>query len=212
MKGKKSVDSLKDAADTAVSKIKIEANEQADIAKTNIETLKEFASDHKFLFNDWKDIAFKGNDDFTALVKTRIAEHKEQEEKRLEAERERIRAEEQEKAQREAEAKAKREQDELAKEQREAETAQVEEVKSEPQAEYLVKPRPNFVEAQAAQAKKESESTQVKRELTEYQKGYIDGLQAFAHWKDGAQYVGTNGKTLNNAIEQFLQEQAAWVI
>ena len=209
MKGKKSVDSLKDAADTAVSKIKIEANEQADIAKTNIETLKEFASDHKFLFNDWKDIAFKGNDDFTALVKTRIAEHKEQEEKRLEAERERIRAEEQEKAQREAEAKAKREQDELAKEQREAETAQVEEVKSEPQAEYLVKPRPKFVGAQAAHAKKESESTQVKRELTEYQKGYIDGLQAFAHWKDGAQYVGTNGKTLNNAIEQFLQEQAA---
>ena len=201
MKGKKTIDSLKDAASTAVSKIKIESGEFASIAKTNIITLKELADDYKFLFSDWKDIAFKANDDFTALVKTRIAERKELEEVRLNAERERIRAEEQEKAQREVEAKA--------KEQQEAETAKVEEVKSEPAAEYLVKPRPNFVEAQAAHAKKESESTQVKRELTEYQQGYIDGLQAFAHWKDGAQYVGTNGKTLNNAIEQFLQEQAA---
>jgi putative phage-type endonuclease len=193
MKGKKSVDSLKDAADTAVSKIKIDATEQADIAKTNIETLKEFASDHKFLFNDWKDIAFKGNDDFTALVKTRIAEHKEQEEKRLEAERERIRAEEQEKAKREAEAKAKTERN------AEGQAKPTQEVKSEEPAPYLTKP--NFVDAQASHAKKESEPVRNYRRLNDYQQGYVDGLERA--------FNNANGDDLDELIEKFLQEQAA---
>lgn len=33
-----------------------------------------------------------------------------------------------------------------------------------------------------------------------YLHGYIDGLRAFAWWKDGTQYVGTCGTTLNDAI------------
>ena len=132
MKGKKTVDSLKDAADTAVAQIKIESSAYADVARANIETLKRYAEDYKMLFSDWKDIAFKDTDDFTALVKVRIADHKEQEQKRLDAERERIRAEEQAKAQREAEEKARQErQAEAAKN-----TPAVEPVKQE----YLQQP------------------------------------------------------------------------
>ena len=48
----------------------------------------------------------KANDDLTTLAKSRIAEHQQAEEKRLDAERERIRGEEQARAQREAAAAA----------------------------------------------------------------------------------------------------------
>ena len=40
--------------------------------------------------------------------------------------------------------------------------------------------------------------------LSEYERGYIDALHAYAHWKDGVQYVGSTGRTLANAIEGFL--------
>jgi hypothetical protein len=33
-----------------------------------------------------------------------------------------------------------------------------------------------------------------------YDKGYMDGLRAYAHWKDGVEYVGTSGKSLEQAI------------
>lgn len=34
-----------------------------------------------------------------------------------------------------------------------------------------------------------------------YLQGYIDGLSSFAWWKDGVQYVGTCGTTLQKAID-----------
>jgi predicted phage-related endonuclease len=99
MKGKKTVDSLQDAADTELAKGKIEIDALAAIVNANLETSKELATDYKFLFSDWKDIAFKANDDFTFLVKTRIAEHKQVEADKLEAQRAQIRREEEAKAQ-----------------------------------------------------------------------------------------------------------------
>ena len=33
-----------------------------------------------------------------------------------------------------------------------------------------------------------------------YEKGYKDGLTAYAWWKDGVQYVGTCGTTLKEAL------------
>jgi len=45
--------------------------------------------------------------------------------------------------------------------------------------------------------------------MSDYQQGYIDGLEAFAWWKDGAQYVGTTGMTLDRAIHNFLEKAAA---
>lgn len=99
IKGKKTVASLHDACDTELARCKIEANAVADRIQINLNTLQELASDHKFLFADTAQIVLKANDDLAALVKLRIGEHKQAEEKRIEA----IRLEEQAKA----EAKAK---------------------------------------------------------------------------------------------------------
>jgi len=37
--------------------------------------------------------------------------------------------------------------------------------------------------------------------MDEYTEGFIDGMTCFAWWKDGIQYVGTTGTTLNEAIK-----------
>lgn len=114
MKGKKNIASLRDAVDTELARFKIEANAVADRIQFNLTTLRELASEHAFLFADTAHIVLKPNDDCTALIKLRIAEHKAAEEKRLEAERARIAEEERVKA----EAKARAEQQE--RERREA--------------------------------------------------------------------------------------------
>lgn len=93
MKGKKTVESLKDAAATEVAKGKIEITGYLNIAMHNTAVL-DAHKDYQFLFNDWQQIAFKAPDDFVALVKTRIADHKESERVKEEAQRERIRLEE----------------------------------------------------------------------------------------------------------------------
>ena len=38
--------------------------------------------------------------------------------------------------------------------------------------------------------------------LKTYKQGFIDGLRAYAYWKDGIQYVGISGRTLKKAIEE----------
>jgi hypothetical protein len=37
-------------------------------------------------------------------------------------------------------------------------------------------------------------------EVNNYYDGLIEGIARFAHWQNGTQYVGTCGKTLNDAI------------
>lgn len=104
-KGLKTITSLQNAVDTELARAKIEASETADRIQANLNTLKELATGLEYLFADAGNVIAKQNDDFTALVKTRIAEHAAKEAKRIEAEREKIRAEE------EAKAKAKMEQE-----------------------------------------------------------------------------------------------------
>lgn len=94
IRGKKTVTSLRDAANTELARCKIEANAVADRIEINLNTLRELAAEHAFLFADTAQIVQKANDDLTALVKMRIAEHKAAEDRRLDAERERIRKEE----------------------------------------------------------------------------------------------------------------------
>jgi hypothetical protein len=36
----------------------------------------------------------------------------------------------------------------------------------------------------------------------DYDRGFRDGLAAYAWWKDGVQYVGTTGTTLVEALEK----------
>ena len=106
VKGKRTVDSLRGAVNDELARCKIAANEVADRIQVNLNTLRELASAHAFLFADTATIVLKQPEDLTMLVKARIAEHQAAEQARLEAERERIRQEEAAKLQREAEAKA----------------------------------------------------------------------------------------------------------
>lgn len=41
------------------------------------------------------------------------------------------------------------------------------------------------------------------KEIRAYFIGLLEGVCMFAHWKDGVQYVGTTGKTLDKAIEEI---------
>lgn len=38
--------------------------------------------------------------------------------------------------------------------------------------------------------------------IAEYKRGFIDGLCAYAHWKDGVEYVGTCNTTLKEVIQK----------
>lgn len=100
MKGKRTITTLRDAADNEVARAKIEATETAELIRGNLKLLVE--AGHEFLFADRQQLVLKQPDDLQATITARISEHKAAEEKRLEAERERIRAEEQRKAELEA--------------------------------------------------------------------------------------------------------------
>lgn len=94
IKGKKTVTSVRDAMDTELAAAKIKANDMASVIADNLATLDELGKDYPALFADLAHIVTKAPEDFAALVKVRISDHKEAEEKRLEAEREKIRQEE----------------------------------------------------------------------------------------------------------------------
>ena len=105
VKGKKTIDSLKNAIETELANAKIKADGVAREIRINLKTLDDVGAEHKFLFNDLQTIIIKPADDFANVVKMRVSEHQQAEAKRQEAEREKIRSEEQAKAEREAQAK-----------------------------------------------------------------------------------------------------------
>ena len=102
MKGKKTITSLQSAANDELARCKIIANELFITIEAN---LKKIPEEYNFLFNDLSQIVEKPVDDFALLVDSRINEHKQAEEAKLEAERVRIREEEQVKAEKAAEEK-----------------------------------------------------------------------------------------------------------
>jgi len=75
IKGKRTIDSLREAADAELARAKIEASRIADLIRTNLNSLNELAVDHKFLFHDAQELVLKANDDLVALIKVRINEH-----------------------------------------------------------------------------------------------------------------------------------------
>jgi len=97
IRNKRTVTSLREAVAVTLANAKIAASATADRIDANLKTLRELAADHAFLFADTAQIVMKDNADLVLLINARIAEHKAAEEKRLEAERERIRKEEQDK-------------------------------------------------------------------------------------------------------------------
>ena len=104
IKGKRTVDSLRDAVDTELARAKIAANEIADRIQANMQTLA--AAGDAAQFPDTAQLVLKAPDDLRAVIAHRAAEA----ERKLEEQRARIRREEQERA--DAEARARLEQEE----------------------------------------------------------------------------------------------------
>jgi putative phage-type endonuclease len=98
VKGLKSLKSMEDKVDGELARAKIEASGIADRIQINLNTLREIASAHTFLFPDTAQIVLKAAEDLTALAKNRIAEHDEKERVKAEDLRAKIAAEEKAKA------------------------------------------------------------------------------------------------------------------
>ena len=105
IKGKKTISSLRDSADSELARAKIAASQIGDSILSNLATLGELAADYMFLFNDVQQLVMKANDDLVALIKVRISEHQKAEEQKAEAQREQIRQEELKRIEDEAKAK-----------------------------------------------------------------------------------------------------------
>ncbi len=185
MKGKSTVESLQNSVDTKLAELKIEVNEVVALIATNLDSLKELASEHKFLFNDFAQLVLKPTEDLTNLIKMRISEHEAAEAERKRIEKEQIEKAAQEKAEREAHAKAAAEEQRIRNEERtkaQAEQAAIAQKQARetatlqtPQAEANHK----AMEAEQAKAQQESltsvgkeadpitESTPVKQRLAE---------------------------------------------
>ena len=106
IKGKKTISSLRDSADSELARAKITASQIGDSIRSNLASLDELAADYMFLFNDVQQLVMKANDDLVALIKVRISEHQKTEEQKAEAQREQIRQQELKRIEDEAKTKA----------------------------------------------------------------------------------------------------------
>ena len=104
IKGLRTIYSLRNAIDTELARAKIEASGIADRIDANLKTLAAAGEDVQALFADRQTLVLKPAEDLAAVVANRIAERRAAEERRIEADRARIRAEEQARLAREAEA------------------------------------------------------------------------------------------------------------
>lgn len=145
IKGLRSLESLHNALGTALAQAKIQADGQARGIRANVAAFQALAlaEDFGFLFRDLDQLVHKAADDFAAVVRSRIAEHKAaeaaKEAKRQAEEAARIAAAER-RAAAEAEARVRAEQEAQARREREAAAAEARAAEQRQQA------------AQAAQA------------------------------------------------------------
>lgn len=135
IKGLRTVQSVRDAIDQHLADCKLAANDIASKIMINMRTLREQASEHAFLFADVAQIVLKAPDDLQALVKNRIIDHKNAEQKKADDLREQIRAEEQAKAEQAAREKMEREQAEAQRKKDEEWLAGAEQREQQRQAE-----------------------------------------------------------------------------
>lgn len=149
IKGKKSLANMEDAVAVALTNAKHEANQLADRLEANRKHLVQDGTDWIALFADFATVGAKAEEDFQILAAHRINQHKQAEAQRLEAERERIRAEEAAKLQAQAVIDA------AAATQKEAASAQQEPVSAAPAAETEVQ---NAQAAPEVAAKPEGET------------------------------------------------------
>ena len=102
IKGLKTLDSLRNAIDTEIAAAKIEANEIAARMRVNLACIN--ASGYVHLFADRASLVLQDPGMVSAVVDQRVAQHRAEQGRALEAERQRIRREEEARAQREAQA------------------------------------------------------------------------------------------------------------
>lgn len=100
IKGLKTIDSLRNAIDTAVAREKIAMTQTRDRVAANLATISQAYM--PALFADRATLVHKDPEAVAAIVSLRVAEHRDAEERRLEADRERIRAEERARAEADA--------------------------------------------------------------------------------------------------------------
>lgn len=118
MKGKRTIETLQNAVDSELARVKIELTETGELIDANLAALKELAVNHKFLFSDFAQLVLKPTEDLTNLIKMRIAEHEQAEAERKRIEKEQIEKAAREKAEREAQAKAAAEEQRIRNEER----------------------------------------------------------------------------------------------
>ena len=94
IKGLKTLSSIDSAIGVAMANAKIAADQQAADMRAKLTWVSENAAEHRALLADLQQLVAKPMDDFVLTVKARIDAHRQAEEARLEAERERIRKEE----------------------------------------------------------------------------------------------------------------------
>lgn len=85
VKGKRSIDSIRDAVDTELSRVKIAANAIADKIQINLNVLTEIDAEYSGLFPDIAQLVHKDGYDLTELINGRINGHKVKEAQRKEA-------------------------------------------------------------------------------------------------------------------------------
>lgn len=179
IKGKRSFESIQNAIDSEIAAQKIAINAKADLIRENLSTLKELGGDYRHLFADHATLMLKSNDDLTNLIKSRISDHKAEEAKKIEDQREQIRLEEQEKAKSEVEANAKEEAEKQRKkiraEEKEKAERNAKKSKAPTRTKYVTKVTTPSVKANKLQpevSKTTPEATQIDALLSEKDNGY----------------------------------------
>ena len=104
--GAKSIKGLRERMKNELLRVQLESTKIADKIDINLNTLRESAKDHAFLFADVGVLVLKENEDLVALIKVRISEHEQAVAAKQAAEREKIRIEEEAKAKAKVEAEA----------------------------------------------------------------------------------------------------------
>lgn len=84
MKGKRTIDTLRSAANDEVARATIAANTQRIAIEKNLAIINDIGAKHLFLFADKQQLVVKDSEALEAICKQRIAEHDADEKKRIE--------------------------------------------------------------------------------------------------------------------------------
>ena len=138
IKGKRTVDSIRNSANDHLAKCKIELDGEYNNFTGKLEDFEKVASEYRFLFNDLSQIIQLNYDLFIATVRSRVDGYKQEQAEIKRKEQERIEREAKEKAEREAQVKLDAEREKIRKEEQ-AKARVQQEAKVIPKESYPVK-------------------------------------------------------------------------